>query len=276
MKTRTIKQTFLAPSLLALIASLTFAQSQTQSKYTTPAEAAVEFERFFDLLDKDRDGAVPLADMLDAHNAGDDPRAVARIKAWDKNRNGHIERQEGSDGVKHDLMTVVNEQMKVDTDGDGILSLTEFTLAVPDPNGEKTPSGLTRRQEIMFRSADTDKDNKYSRAESIATNSYRWAHSYRGRYTAYRARVFDLNQDRQYDLAEFALIYGVKPGESVPQAIQEKFKGTGATPANHNYYNVMMRIIHFPLAEMDELDRRISAYQQSHGEAKAETSQSKN
>jgi hypothetical protein len=147
---------------------------------------------------------------------------------------------------------------------------------VPDPNGEKTPSGLTRRQEIMFRGADTDKDNKYSRAEAIATNSYRWAHSYRGRYTAYRARVYDLNQDRQYDLTEFALIYGVKPGESVPQAIQEKFNGAAATPANHNYYNVMMRIIHFPLAEMNELDQRITAYQRSHSGARAETSQNKN
>ncbi|MCI0387687.1 MAG: hypothetical protein MOB07_02800 [Acidobacteria bacterium] len=283
MKTRTFKQSFLmAMALMLLAATFALAQSQPQaqsqsgaskdaanqqSKYNTPAEVAVEFGRFFDLLDKDRDGAVTVAEMLDAHNAQDDPKAVARIKAWDRNRNGRIERQEAADGVKADLMTVVDEQMKVDSDGDGILSVAEYTLAVPDPHSDKTASGLTKRQEIMFRSADNNKDDKYSREEAIAANSYRWTHSYRGRYAAYRARVFDLNRDRQYDLAEFALIYGVKPGEPVPQAIQEKFKGQGASVSSHSYYNVMMRIIHFPLAEMDELDQRVTAYEKHHAAA---------
>jgi hypothetical protein len=99
--------------------------------------------------------------------------------------NGRVERREALDGVKADLLSVVDEQMKVDSDGDGLLSLAEYALAVPDPHSEKTASGLTRRQEIMFRSADTNKDSKYSREESLATNSYRWTHSYRGRHAAY-------------------------------------------------------------------------------------------
>jgi hypothetical protein len=248
-----------------------------QPKYDRPADVAAEFERFFDLLDRDRDAAVPLAEMLDAHNAQDDPKAVARIKAWDKNRNGRIERQEGLDGVNADLLTVVDEQMKVDGNGDGLLSLTEYTLAVPDPHSERTASGLTKRQELMFRSADADQDNQYSRAEALAANAYRWTHSYRGRRAAYRARVFDLNQDRQYDLTEFALLYGIKPGETIPQAIQEKFKGRSASVANHSYYNVMMRIIHFPFAEMDELERRVAAYEKHHpaAEAKAAANETK-
>lgn len=125
----------------------------------------------------------------------------------------------------------------------------------------------------MFPGADLDNDDKYSREEAVATNSYRWAHSYRGRHAAYRARVFDLNQDRQYDLAEFALIYGVKPGEPPPQAIQEKFKGQGAAAAaNHSYYRVMMRIIHFPLSEIESLERRIDAYEKHHVPAGAKAS----
>jgi hypothetical protein len=230
----------------------------------TPEEMVAEFGRFFDLLDKDRDAALPLAKVIDAHCAQDDPKAVARIKAWDKNRNGRVERMEALEGVRADLSAVVDEQMKVDSDGDGVLSISEYTLAVPDPHGEKTASGLTRRQEIMFRDADVDKNNKYSREESLATNSYRWAHSYRGRHAAYRARAFDLNHDRKYDLAEFALIYGVKSGDPVPQTIQEKFKGSGSFASDHNYYNVMMRILHFPLNQMAELEGRIDEYEKQH------------
>jgi hypothetical protein len=42
----------------------------------TPEEVVVEFGKFFDLLVKDRDGTVPLTDMIDAHCTQDDPKAA--------------------------------------------------------------------------------------------------------------------------------------------------------------------------------------------------------
>lgn len=255
-------------TLALLGAAFTFnaqAQHGALRQGSTPDEAAASFLKFYDVVAKANQNNVTIAVMIDAMNAQDsDSKAIQRIKAWDKNRDGLIAREEGAQGVRADLTAYVDEQMKTDGDGDGVLSPAEFTLAVPDPQSPKKESGLTNRQEIMFRDADANKDNKYSREESVAANAYRNYHSYLGRAVAYRVRVFDLNQDRQYDLTEFALLYNVKPGETVPQAIQDKFKGRSATPANHGYYNVMMRIIHFPISEMEELDRRITAYEQHH------------
>lgn len=91
---------------------------------------------------------------------------------------------------------------------------------------------------------------------------------------AYRARVFDLNGDRKYDLNEFALIYGAKLGEPVPQPIQEKFNGKSFGNGNHTYYNVMMWLVHKPLNELAEMDARITAYEK-HYAAKAATSSAK-
>jgi len=250
--------------LLLLVGAAFHLNAQT----STPAEAEASFVKFYEVVAKANQNKVTVAVMLDAMNAQDsDPKAVSRIKAWDKNRDGLIDRQEGTSGVTADLMAYVEEQMKTDSDGDGVLSTSEYVFAVSDPTGEKTPSGLTRRQEIMFKSADTNKDNKYSRAESIAANAYRNQHSYVGRAVAYRARVFDLNADRKYDLTEFALLYGVQPGEAVPPPIQEKFNGKAGSVPNHNYYNVMMRLIHLPLNELAELDARITAYEKQPGKA---------
>jgi Ca2+-binding EF-hand superfamily protein len=262
-------------SLALLGAAITFnaqAQHGALRQGTTPEEAAASFAKFYDVVAKANGNKVTIAVMIDAMNAQDsDAKALQRIKAWDKNRDGLIAREEGAQGVKTDLMAYVDEQMKTDSDGDGVLSMAEFTLAVPDPQSPKKENGLTQRQEIMFRGADTNKDEKYSREEAIATNAYRNYHSYIGRRVAYRARVFDLNQDRKYDLTEFALIYGAKPGEPVPQAIQEKFNGKSFGNGNHTYYNVMMRIVHMPLDELAAMDARITEYEKHHatGAAKA-------
>ena len=231
-----------------------------------PEDAAAAFATFFTTIDQNHDGKVTVSELLDAHNAeASDTKTLAGLTAWDSNKDAFVTQAEGEAGVIAYVLDQVEQQLKADGDSNGVLSLNEFALAVPDPNGEKlVGSDVTKRQELMFRSADTDKDNQYARAEATASMARRSQYGYLGRRVAYRARVFDLNQDRKYDLPEFALIYGVKPGEPVPQAIQEKFKGQGASPGIHNYYNVMMRVIHFPLTEMDELEGRITAYEKQH------------
>ena len=78
------------------------------------------------------------------------------------------------------------------------------------------------------------------------------------------ARVFDLNQDRKYDLNEFALVYGAKPGEPIPPAILDKHNSKSFGAGNHSYYHVMMRLIHAPQAELQEIDARITAYEKQH------------
>lgn len=232
-----------------------------------PEDAAAAFGGFFGVVDKDSDGKVTLAELLDAHNAEEsDAKTLSHFKSWDTDRDGFIIQREGEAGVKAYVLDQVEQQLKADGDGNGVLSLSEFALAVPDPNGEKlTGSDITRRQELMFRSADTDKDSRYTRAEAIASMSRRSQYGYIGRRVAYRARAFDLNLDRKYDLNEFALIYGAKPGETIPQAIFDKHNSKSFGAGNHTYYNVMMRLIHTPQNELKEIDLRIAAYEKRHG-----------
>jgi hypothetical protein len=123
---------------------------------------------------------------------------------------------------------------------------------------------ITKRQEVMFSSADADKDDRYNRAEAIASLSRRSQYGYVGRRIAYRARIFDLDRDRRYDLREFAMIYGVKPGEPIPQAVLDKYNSKSFGAGNHTYYNVMMRLIHTPQAELAEIDQRITAFEKPH------------
>lgn len=206
-------------------------------------DAVSAFSSFHALVAKSNGGVVTLPTLIDSMNAKDgDPKSLVRLKAWDKNGDGRISPEEGSAGLRTDMADFVEEQMKSDADGDGALSIAEYALAVPDAQGEKTPSGLTKRQEIMFRSADANKDEKYSREEAIASQAYRQYHSYRGRAVAYRARVLDANRDGRYDSTELAALYGVKSSDGAD---------------NQTYDKVMMRIIHMPLTEMEALEKRL-------------------
>jgi hypothetical protein len=109
----------------------------------------------------------------------------------------------------------------------------------------------------MFRRADSDRDGKYNRAEAVAALSLRVEAGYLGRRVAYRARVFDLNRDREYDLNEFAMIYGAKPGAPIPQAILDRYGDSSFDNGNHTYYAVMMRLIHTPRAELIAIEKQI-------------------
>jgi Ca2+-binding EF-hand superfamily protein len=219
----------------------------------TPKDAAAAFAAFYGQVEKQSAGPVTIERMIDAMNAADgDPKSLARIKAWDTNRDGLIDRKEGAAGAEGEILATVKEQMAADADGDGALSAAEYALAVPDAQGEKSASGLTKRQQIMFASGDADKNGSYSRNEAVAANSYRHYHSFLGRAAAFRARVLDRNRNGIYELDEFASLYGIAPGQPVVDEIRTKF-GAG----NHTYYRVMMRIIHMPLEEIQELDTRL-------------------
>jgi Ca2+-binding EF-hand superfamily protein len=50
----------------------------------------------------------------------------------------------------------------------------------------------------------------------------------------------------------------VKPGEPIPETVSTKFHGKAFGAGNHTYYNVMMRIVHMPLAEIEQLEKRLS------------------
>ena len=128
---------------------------------------------------------------------------------------------------------------------------------------------MTRRQQIMFRSGDADEDGFQSHEEVVAAMSYRQFHSYLGRLAALRARVFDLDANGKYDETEFGLVYGVKAGEPLPPAIGEKFRGKSFGAGNHDYYNMMMRIVHMPLEDMAELNERIDAFKRAGGRESA-------
>lgn len=235
-----------------------------------PEDAATAFSEFFSIIDKDGDGKVTINEMFDTHNVeASDTKTLARFTSWDQNKDGFITRSEGEAGVKAYVLEEVDQQLKADSDGNGILSINEFALAVPDTHGEKLAgSNITKRQELMFRSGDTDKDNQYTRAEATASMSRRSQYSYIGRRVAYRARVYDLNHDRKYDLQEFALIYGAKPGESIAQTILDKHNSKSFGNGNHTYYNVMMRLIHAPQTELQEIDQRLTDYERRHSAAK--------
>lgn len=272
MRTETTKSlllNLLVPAILLLLLLFDTRAQDGPAAAAKPEDAAAAFAAFFTVLDRNHDGKVTVSELLDAHNAeAADTKTLARFTAWDSNQDGFITQAEGEAGVKAYVLDQVEQQLKADGDGNGTLSLNEFALAVPDPNGEKLAgSEITRRQETMFRSADTDKDNRYSRAEAIASMSRRSQYGYIGRRVAYRARVFDLNRDRKYDLQEFALIYGVKPGAAIPQAILDKHNSKSFGAGHHTYYNVMMRLIHTPQAELKEIDAHITAYEKHHGTA---------
>jgi len=252
------------------------ASSEEKSAVTAkPEDAVAAFIKFLNVIDKDGDGKVPLSELLNAHNAEDaGAKMPAQIKAWDTDRDGMVSRTEGEAGVKAYVLEQVDQQFRADGGGDGVLSLSEFALAVHDPNGEKLPgSDITKRQEVMFRSADADRDDRYNRAEAIASLSRRSQYGYVGRRIAYRARIFDLDRDRRYDLREFAMIYGVKPGELIPQAVLDKQNSKSFGAGNHTYYNVMMRLIHTPQAELAEIDQRITAFEKHHVAAGAGAAQ---
>jgi Ca2+-binding EF-hand superfamily protein len=226
----------------------------------TVDDAVQAFQAFYAAV-AERHGEVRVEAMLDAMNAADfGAKTVERIRGWDSDADGKISRDEGSAGVRADILAIVDDQMKSDADGDGKLSAEEYALAVPDRRAAKTPDGFTQRQQAMFASADIDKDNFYSRAEALTANAYRQYHGYLGRAAAYRARRFDLDGDRRYNLREFALIYGVRADEPIPDAVREKFEGKAFGAGNHTYYNVMMRIIHMPPAEIEAVNARAAAF----------------
>jgi Ca2+-binding EF-hand superfamily protein len=245
------------------------APSTAGTSDTKPEDAAAAFGAFFATIDRDRDGKVTVNELLDAHNAeASDNKTLARLTAWDSNKDGFVTQAEGEAGVIAYVLDQVEQQLKADGDSNGTLSLNEFALAVPDPNGERLAgSDVTKRQELMFRSADTDKNHQYTRAEAIASMSRRSQYGYIGRRVAYRARVFDLNQDRKYDLQEFVLIYGAKLGEPIPQTILDRHNSKSFGAGNHTYYNVMMRLIHAPQAELQEIDTHITTYEKHHATA---------
>jgi hypothetical protein len=254
---------FLASFLCSIAGSSSaLAQQKEMGIGTSPAQARASFEKFYDLVSSRNSGKVHVAVMIDAMCAQEDPKTLQRIQAWDGNGDGVISRAEGGEGMLKDLSRSVDDQMSGDTNGDAILSQGEYALAVPDPNGAKQASGLTKRQEIMFESGDVNKDQRYSREEAKAAMSYRLYHGYIGRTQALRARVFDADQNRKYEETEFGMVFGIPSGTALPTEIAEKFRGKAFGAGNHNYYNMMMRIIHLPLPELRNLEKRIDEFSQ--------------
>jgi Ca2+-binding EF-hand superfamily protein len=243
---------------LVLCAVAGLAGQQGAEREATPQQAVASFERFFTLVSRG-EVAIHMETWLDATNAAaGDPKALQRYRAWDKNRDGALTREEGAAGLRTDLVAQVEEQMTADANGDAALDRTEFSLAVPDTQAAKDSAGLTARQLTMFRSADRDQNQRITRDEAVASQAYRLSHGYRGRFAAYLARGCDSNHDGRYDLTEFAHVYGVVPGAGISPELRSAYAGKATNPEPLDRYAMMMRIIHWPLSQIDELAARLA------------------
>ncbi|MEL6187397.1 MAG: hypothetical protein AAFU79_22475, partial [Myxococcota bacterium] len=98
-----------------------------------------------------------------------------------------------------------------DTDGDGQLNAKEFALGVPDPEGQKLKSGLTKMQTERFRASDLDGNGLVDREELVKPMSQGLVDVYTATALTKRLSALDEDSDGSLSSKELAVIYGDEP-----------------------------------------------------------------
>ena len=191
------------------------------------------FQRSMDL---ECSGRVPVLRLVEIMDPGRSrPRQMNWVMSLDADEDGFVEPGEVGAGLWENLDHQVERRMLGDVDGDGVLSLREYALFVPDPGAASSAGDASDYQEARFASFDHDGDRRVSRAEIVEE----FAASYIGRHWG-RMVLFHLGRaDRDGDGAvgrdELAAAVEAAGGSAAPDALDGWFRtlgGDAAEPAD--------------------------------------------
>lgn len=197
-------------------------------------------------------------------------RVLDLLRGWDADGNGAISRQEMKAGVMKAVKSLVDGKMMLDSDGDGVLSTAEYLLGLP-PGSEGSrqahgaavdANGLTQRQREVMARQDRNQDGVVSREEVLATQAGRLKNGFALMEFTSRAEACDWNGDGLFDLREFAMVLGVKPGEDIPANLERQFLGREngrATLSRGQFYDAFS---HGMVAKLGELEGNLKICQE--------------
>ncbi len=180
------------------------------------------FQRSMDL---ECSGRVPVLRLVEIMDPGRSrPRQMNWVMSLDADEDGFVEPGEVGVGLWDNLDHQVERRMHGDVDGDGVLSLREYSLFVPDPGAETNATNASDYQEERFASFDRDGDRRVSRGEIVDE----FARSYIGRHWG-RMVLFHLGRaDRDRDGAvgrdELADALAAAEGSAASEAVDAWFR----------------------------------------------------
>jgi Ca2+-binding EF-hand superfamily protein len=245
------------------------ARTQDQGQTSQPLSAArrddpvAMYMRLFDLLDPDRDGVTPLADIFEALDLKRaEARQIKRVRALDANSDGKVTRSEAVAGIRAEIEYQTRRRLNNDADGDGELTSLEYALSVPDPEGKADSSGLTPLQQSSFKADDLDGNGRITRMEIETRVARAHAGSYWALGMAVRARRADIDQDGLIDEREFAPLIGKPIGEQLSGDDRKRIAMTGARDGRLTVQNLQILFIRMNETERIEAEKRMAAFEE--------------
>jgi Ca2+-binding EF-hand superfamily protein len=228
------------------------------------AEATATFLKLFDALDRDHDGIVPLADVFSAlHLQKAEARQVKRVRAYDKNGDGKIARDEGVAAVRAEIDYQVTRVMNTDVDGDSALTPNEYALSFADPNGKADAGGLTPDQRAGFKIGDHNGDGKITR-EEIETNVTRnYMRTYWSQAMAIRANRVDRNGDGLIDMQELASLESAPSPDALSAKTRKRYEMAGGKEGGLDMQWLWLLYYYMDESERGEAEKRLEEFEKT-------------
>ena len=153
------------PEALAVVGDPGGGQASADATREQLAAFGDWFQRSMDL---ECSGRVPVLRLVEIMDPGRSrPRQMNWVMSLDADEDGFVEPGEVGAGLWENLDHQVERRMHGDIDGDGVLSLREYALFVPDPGADTNAENASDYQEERFASFDRDGDRRVSRGEIV-------------------------------------------------------------------------------------------------------------
>lgn len=188
----------------------------------------------FAVTDSNRDGQADFDEVADLYGGGEIAEAqIQLVVALDADGDRKLTEEEFFHGLQgYTQARFVDRTMALDGDGDGVLSMKEYSLSYPDPDSQVDESGFTPGQVASFKHHDMNADGKLRREEMSVVSSRFVVQSVRSTVIMARAFQFDENDDDVLDLEELTACFA-GPAELITAAeLESRYRDWSHTHDN--------------------------------------------
>ena len=183
-------------------------------------------------MDVECSGRVPVLRLVEIMDPGRSrPRQMNWVMSLDADEDGFVEPGEVGAGLWENLEHQVERRMHGDVDGDGLLSLREYALFVPDPGAETNADNASDYQEERFASFDRDGDRHVTRGEIVEEFAASYIGRHWGRMVLFHLGRADRDGDGAVDRDELTGAVEAAGGAAAPEALDAWFLTLGSEAA---------------------------------------------